>query len=823
MATGVEEMGLEILVAHTIPDDAPWARNSNDLNESKLKDLVNAGKPTAISTKLCGHDHVVLVRGYDSQSGKFIVSDPYGYCNGYTYIYADGKAVEYSWPRLRPKGVYVQMKDPIPGGAARLATDVSSSRQSFVSPTSERDDQTLLTLSQVGYDEGFYGQAVSFDLQDRQLQLPMPTEVAPGFYEVSVKPPRRLAAQKVMPVYGSEISADFGEVGPNAFALGDIDQYGGDNLIDALDVGVMLAHWQQDVAAHPEARVADLNDNGVVDDDDWAVLSDNYGKAGEGATGQLEESSSSDRTSTLNLQAQAMTYDVGDVFTVSIHLDTTTDTYGADAILHYDPAYLEVQDADATQPDTQITCSSDVYAVCQLNRVDPTSGTIRLSSYSQPGTQAHGGGLLGIATFKALAPVRETTVAFDFFPGKTSDSNVVRAETLKDDLSKVTDAAIRINGADATPPVGTLTINQGEDYTNQRWTVLTLDATDAYGRVAEMRFSNDGNSWDTWQPFAYESVRQVSNGDGPKTIYAQLRDTSGNTTIVSSTITLDTTLPTGTVRIVRVEDEDSVIYRLTGEDEQGNVDRMMVGQNPLLMDAEWSAFSGANLIADPKDGSTLYAKLMDRAGNVSEVMSQTMLVADFVAEPRCGGPPLTVEFKDNSIGEVDGWQWDFGDGSIATEQHPIHTYTTTGRYTVTLKVVGLESSDTTTRTHYVYVPADGRCDTSTLTVVNRGTSVTFKGDLEVFTLDDGESATFEQVPFGTCTLVESASSFSEPGWYLSDVICNRPIDQPVAADIDRANKRADIPINLEQELTCTFINKREIRRQIYLPLILRSR
>jgi predicted double-glycine peptidase len=34
----------------------------------------------------------------------------------------------------------------------------------------------------------------------------------------------------------------------------------------------------------------------------------------------------------------------------------------------------------------------------------------------------------------------------------------------------------------------------------------------------------------------------------------------------------------------------------------------------------------------------------------------------------------TVAFIDESIGNITGWKWDFGDGSTSTEQNPIHVY-----------------------------------------------------------------------------------------------------------------------------------------------------
>ena len=84
--------------------------------------------------------------------------------------------------------------------------------------------------------------------------------------------------------------------------------------------------------------------------------------------------------------------------------------------------------------------------------------------------------------------------------------------------------------------------------------------------------------------------------------------------------------------------------------------------------------------------------------------------ANFIAAPRQGVVSLTTQFTDTSTGPVAVWQWDFGDGTVSTLQHPTHTYTSTGVYTVSLTVqVNGQSaalpggSDTLTRKHYITV------------------------------------------------------------------------------------------------------------------------
>ena len=61
---------------------------------------------------------------------------------------------------------------------------------------------------------------------------------------------------------------------------------------------------------------------------------------------------------------------------------------------------------------------------------------------------------------------------------------------------------------------------------------------------------------------------------------------------------------------------------------------------------------------------------------------------------------LTATFTDNSSDRNDdmvSWDWNFGDGTVSTEQNPVHTFAATGNYDVTLTVTdseGLNSSET---------------------------------------------------------------------------------------------------------------------------------
>lgn len=57
-----------------------------------------------------------------------------------------------------------------------------------------------------------------------------------------------------------------------------------------------------------------------------------------------------------------------------------------------------------------------------------------------------------------------------------------------------------------------------------------------------------------------------------------------------------------------------------------------------------------------------------------------------------------VAFKDESMGEIEKWTWDFGDGESSNEQNPIHKFHKKGvRKVITLEIEGPEGSSKRTR------------------------------------------------------------------------------------------------------------------------------
>ncbi|MDZ7722338.1 MAG: PKD domain-containing protein [candidate division KSB1 bacterium] len=75
----------------------------------------------------------------------------------------------------------------------------------------------------------------------------------------------------------------------------------------------------------------------------------------------------------------------------------------------------------------------------------------------------------------------------------------------------------------------------------------------------------------------------------------------------------------------------------------------------------------------------------------------------FTADDTIGQAPFTTQFRDQSSGLVTERRWTFGDGTVSTEHHPVHTYTEPGTYTVKLVIRRLSSLASQTFEDYITV------------------------------------------------------------------------------------------------------------------------
>ena len=97
---------------------------------------------------------------------------------------------------------------------------------------------------------------------------------------------------------------------------------------------------------------------------------------------------------------------------------------------------------------------------------------------------------------------------------------------------------------DNAEPTASVVINGGEEYTTSQEVTLTLTFGDETSGVKECRYANEDLSWTNWDDCVNEKQWTLTNEDGEKTAYYEVKDNAENVKQASDTIKLDTTEPT---------------------------------------------------------------------------------------------------------------------------------------------------------------------------------------------------------------------------------------------------------------------------------------
>jgi len=182
---------------------------------------------------------------------------------------------------------------------------------------------------------------------------------------------------------------------------------------------------------------------------------------------------------------------------------------------------------------------------------------------------------------------------------------------------------------DTIPPTGTISVNNGDVYTNSTSVILTLSASDAHSGVSKMRFSNDGGSWSPEEDYATSKSWTLTAGEGLKTVYVQYKDNAGNWSgSISDTITLDTTPPTGTISInsgAAYTNSTSVTLTLSASDSGSGVSKMQFSNDGVVWSSEEDYATSKSWTLTAGDGTkTVYVQYKDNLGNWSGSISDTI-------------------------------------------------------------------------------------------------------------------------------------------------------------------------------------------------------
>ncbi|MFH2094454.1 MAG: C25 family cysteine peptidase [Bacteroidota bacterium] len=135
-----------------------------------------------------------------------------------------------------------------------------------------------------------------------------------------------------------------------------------------------------------------------------------------------------------------------------------------------------------------------------------------------------------------------------------------------------------------------------------------------------------------------------------------------------------------------------------------------------------------------------------------------------------------ISFTDMSTNGPTSWLWDFGDGNSSTMQHPVHFYTTSGTYDVTLIAINSFGSDTILKTAYISVnmPAAPNatgalgCNPSVLTLTASGSGLLNWFDVQTGGTMISSGNTFVTPALSTSTTYYVEDEILQPLQYIGE-------------------------------------------------------
>lgn len=188
---------------------------------------------------------------------------------------------------------------------------------------------------------------------------------------------------------------------------------------------------------------------------------------------------------------------------------------------------------------------------------------------------------------------------------------------------------------DSVAPTGSISINDGAASTTTSDVTLTLSATDALSGVSDMRFSTNGSTWSSWEPYSTSKAFALAAGNGTRYAYVQFRDSAGNYRQYSDTITAaisDTIAPTGSILIndgAAETNTTAVTLGLSAIDTGGSgLSQMRFSNNNVTWSA-WETYATTKgWTLTPGNGvKTVYVQYRDGLLNVSATYSDTITLA----------------------------------------------------------------------------------------------------------------------------------------------------------------------------------------------------
>ncbi len=127
---------------------------------------------------------------------------------------------------------------------------------------------------------------------------------------------------------------------------------------------------------------------------------------------------------------------------------------------------------------------------------------------------------------------------------KSGDGIKLLNASVMDNIGNVKYVYVNVT-LDNTPPTASILINNGSATTGFRVVNLNLNYTDNF-EIDSCRYSNEDLVWSTWESCNIIKIWQLTEPDGLKTVFYEVKDKAGFITQANDTITLNKTLANAT-------------------------------------------------------------------------------------------------------------------------------------------------------------------------------------------------------------------------------------------------------------------------------------
>ena len=180
---------------------------------------------------------------------------------------------------------------------------------------------------------------------------------------------------------------------------------------------------------------------------------------------------------------------------------------------------------------------------------------------------------------------------------------------------------------DTTNPTNLdVSINSDQSYTNSTSVTLTLDASDSYNM--KMRFNNSGGNWSNWESYSQSKSWTMTDTNGTKTVFFQVKDLAGNTaTAASDDIILDKRSPVISIlQSSGVTQTSATVTWTTDGDSSTSIVEYGPTTNYGSNETNTTKLESHSIVLSDLSSGTTYhyrAKSRDRAGNLGTSIDKT--------------------------------------------------------------------------------------------------------------------------------------------------------------------------------------------------------